>query len=90
MEKTVQDKIDFILDRVKEEQSGMSAAQLGIVQKVRFHEGKKGITIFLHPMGRMKSCCSVMNMMFLENLENLMKEAFNQEFPGFSIQFVNA
>ena len=90
MDKRIQKKIDGILDRVKEEQSGMSAAELGMVQKIRHNEKEKRLTIFLAPTGRQKACCSVMNMAFLEKLENQIKKEFENEFPGFSIRFANA
>lgn len=85
----IQKKLDDILDRVKEEQSGMSLAQLGLVQRIRHHEKEKRLTLFLKPMGRSKACCSVMNMAFLENLEKKIEMEFKKEFPGFSLGFAN-
>ena len=90
MDQKIQKKIDDILDRVTEEQSGMTAAQLGVVQKIRIHEKEKRLTLFFNPIGRAKACCSVINMAFLENLENQIKHEFEKEFRQFSIRFANA
>jgi metal-sulfur cluster biosynthetic enzyme len=48
MENIIQNKIDSVLDRIKEPQSGLSLSQIGFVEKIRCNsEGKKLIVFTL-------------------------------------------
>ncbi|WDP91525.1 MAG: hypothetical protein HUN04_18195 [Desulfobacter sp.] len=90
MNPNIQKKIDAVLDRVKDPQSGMTAAQMGLVEKVRVSEKMNILTIFYAPMGKSKACCSVLNMAVLSEIETAMEKEFKKEFPGFIIKSANA
>ena len=57
----MKEKIDRVLDTVKEPETGLTMAQLGFVERVRYNEEKKKLTVFscnLKP--NRKVCCTVM------------------------------
>ena len=87
---TIQEKIDQILDRVKETGSGLTIAQLGLVTRVRINNEKQTLTLFLKCLTTPKACCAVMNLAVLGDVEAQLKKAFQAEFPGFEIVLANA
>lgn len=86
----VQEKIDKILDRVKDTGSGLTLAQLGLVKKVRFNGDQKKLTLFLEGISSQKACCIAMNLTILGDIEARLKSEFQKEFPGFEILLTNA
>jgi metal-sulfur cluster biosynthetic enzyme len=42
----MKEKIDRVLDTVKEPETGLTMAQLGFVERVRYYEEKKKLTVF--------------------------------------------
>ncbi len=90
MNPEIQKKIDAILDRVKDPQSGMSAAHMGLVAKIRVSEKMNQMTIFFNTLGKSNACCSALNMAVLSDIETEMAEEFSKEFPNFIIQSATA
>ncbi len=90
MEADVQKKIDSVLGRIKDSQSGMTIAQMGLVQKIRHSEENRRLIVFMNHMGKSKACCSVLNMAILADLEKEMEVELKKEFPWFSVRFTDA
>lgn len=86
----IQEKIDRLLDRVKDTGSGLTLAQLGLVKKVRFNENQRKLTLFLEGISSQKACCAAMNLAILGDVETRLKDEFKKEFPGFEILLANA
>ena len=89
-DRKIQEKIDGVLDRVKDSGSGLTLAQLGLVKKVRVNEEQKKLVLFMEGMATPKACCAVMNLAVLNDIEARMKAEFQKEFPGFEICLANA
>nr|WP_319396180.1 hypothetical protein [uncultured Desulfobacter sp.] len=85
----VQATVDRILDHVKNPESGLSLAQLGLVKKVRVSAEQKKLTLFLKGISGPKACCAMINYVVLEHLELQIKQAFQRDFPGFEICLAN-
>ncbi len=49
-------KIDAVLDRVKDPESGLSVLHLGLVKRVRFSEAQKKLFIFTDFQSHMPDC----------------------------------
>ena len=82
-------KIDKILDTVKEPETGLSMAQLGLVERVRYIEDKKKLLVFfcnLKP--NHKYCCTVMQGLLISGVINALTDSFQKEFPDFAIEVV--
>ncbi|MCK5541501.1 MAG: hypothetical protein KAI40_02330 [Desulfobacterales bacterium] len=54
-------KIDTVLDTVKEPESGLSVGQIGLVQKFRYVSSKKILYVYRNPILPSKGCCTIMS-----------------------------
>jgi len=89
MDSNMKAKIDRILDTVKEPETGLSMAQLGLVERVRYIEDKKKLLVFfcnLKP--NHKFCCTVMQGLLISGVMNALTDSFQKEFPDFAIEIV--
>jgi metal-sulfur cluster biosynthetic enzyme len=83
-------KIDAILDRVKDPESDLSVAELGLVKKVRYSEDHDLLYVFTDFQSRSPNCVScagiamALSATILKNLE----AEFRKEFPDLAIEFV--
>jgi metal-sulfur cluster biosynthetic enzyme len=83
-------KIDAVLDRVKDPESGLSVLHLGLVKRVRFSEAKKMLYVFTDFQSHMPGCktCVFIAKLVADNIiRNLMVE-FSLEFPELEVEFV--
>ena len=83
-------KIDSVLDRVKDPESGLSVLHLGLVKRVRFSEAKKKLFIFTDFQSHMPDCktCVFIAKLVSENILRNLTVEFNLEFPDLEIEFV--
>ena len=83
-------RIEAILEKVKDPESGLSVAQLGIVKKVRY-SADPGILYLFTDFGSHRpgcvTCAGIAMALSATILKNLEKE-FRKEFPGLEIAFV--
>jgi metal-sulfur cluster biosynthetic enzyme len=89
MDAAMIEKIDTILDTVKEPETGLTMAQLGFVERIRYSEKQKKLTVFscnLKP--NHKSCCTVMQGLLISGTKNSLTEAFQDAFPDLSVEVV--
>jgi metal-sulfur cluster biosynthetic enzyme len=89
MDSVMKEKIDRVLDTVKEPETGLTMAQLGFVERVRYHEEKKKLTVFscnLKP--NHKYCCTVIQGLLISGTINSLTEAFQKEFPDLAVEVV--
>jgi len=80
-------KIDGVLDRVKEPESNLSIAELGIVQKFRYNESKRSLYIFANTYGSRKACCYIITKLLESETMARLKSALQEEFPELAIRF---
>jgi metal-sulfur cluster biosynthetic enzyme len=81
-------KIDSVLDRVKEPESNLSVAELGIIQKLRYNESKRALYIFANTYGSRKACCYLITKLIESDVMNRVKNELKKEFPELAIRFV--
>jgi metal-sulfur cluster biosynthetic enzyme len=89
MDAAMKEKIDTILDTVKEPETGLTMAQLGFVERVRYSEKQKKLTVFscnLKP--KQKLCCTVMQGLLISGTKNSLTEAFQEAFPDLAVEVV--
>jgi hypothetical protein len=86
MDSTIQKKLDGVLHRVKEPESGLSLSQLGLVERFRYSAKDRRLIVFKSKIMPGKGCCTLIsNMLLHSTLESLIKE-LQYEFPDFSIE----
>ncbi len=83
-------KIDTVLDRVKDPESGLSVLHLGLVKRVRFSEAQKKLFVFTDFQSHMPDCktCVFIAKLVGENILRNLTVEFNLEFPDLEIEFV--
>ena len=82
-------KIDAVLERVKEPESNLSVAELGLVKRVRYNKDHKKFYVFTNPI---KSdhhyCCTILQGLLVSGTLDRLSEEFHKEFPDLSIEFI--
>jgi metal-sulfur cluster biosynthetic enzyme len=83
-------KIDSVLDRVKDPESDLPVAQLGVIKRVRYNEELQTLyvfTDFYSHMPKCTTCAAIAKTLASAIVRDLTKE-FQIEFPDLSIEFV--
>lgn len=80
-------KVDAVLDRVRDPESGLPVSELGVVKKVRLSEKERTLYVFLDTYGHLPKCvtCAAIAQMVLAGIARDLKEAFGEEFPGMEV-----
>ena len=80
-------KIDAVLDRVKEPTTGLSIAQLGLVRRLRYIESKKKLVVFFSTTHQhVPKCCKIIQGLLLTDILKALTEEFTKEFPELDIE----
>jgi metal-sulfur cluster biosynthetic enzyme len=86
----VREKFDAILARVKEPQSELSLAELGLVKKMTYYKADKTIVVYMNFATQSPvSCpaCFITTDMMKDSVERDLKEAILVDFPGWTVRF---
>jgi metal-sulfur cluster biosynthetic enzyme len=87
MDSAMKVKIDRVLDTVKEPETGLSMAQLGFVQRVRYNpDRKKLIVLSCNLKPNHKSCCTVLQGLLISSTIISLTEAFQKAFPDLEVE----
>ena len=82
-------KIDAVLDRVKEPETGLSIAQIGLVERLRYSESNQKLLVILNAVNRRTpKCCAIIQGLLLSSVLKSITEEFQKEFPDLSIEIV--
>lgn len=81
-------KIDNVLGSVKEPESNLSVAELGIIQKFRYNEARRALYIFANTYSSRKACCYLITKLIESDVMNRVKNELKKEFPELTIRFV--
>lgn len=85
-------KVDEVLDRVRDPESGLMVSELGVVKKVRLSEKEKTLYVFIDAYGHLPKCvtCAAIAQAILAGITRDLEAAFREAFPGFSVEIVPA
>ncbi|MBN2873869.1 MAG: hypothetical protein JXM71_02145 [Spirochaetales bacterium] len=88
LDQSVRVKFDAVINSVKEPQSELSLAELGLVTKISYYAADKTIIVFLatDAPGRECPACSAINGFVVNTIERDLKAALEKEFPGWTIE----
>ena len=88
MDKEMIERIDAVLERVKDPESMLSIAELGWVQKLRYDEGNRKLYVFTNSLGPGTKCCTVIAGLLLSSTVKSLTRELEKEFPNLSVEFV--
>jgi metal-sulfur cluster biosynthetic enzyme len=85
-------KVDAVLDRVRDPESGLSVAELGVVKKVRLSEKESTLYVFLDTYGHLPKCvtCAAIAQTVLAKIVRDLEDAFGEAFPGLRVEVIPA
>ena len=81
-------KIDTVLDTVKDPESGLTVAQIGLIEKVRYVESLQKLYIVKRPIRQAKQCCKITANLLLTSTLKELQIAFERAFPELTIEIV--
>lgn len=90
LELAVSKKFDAILDRVKEPQSELSLADLGLVKKLTYYKADQTIVAVMNyapPDPVACPACFITTDMMKDSIERDLRAAILDEFPGWTVTF---
>jgi len=88
MDDSMKQKIDRVLDKVKEPESGLSVGEIGLVQKLRYSASKRTLYVFRNQILPSKGCCTLISNMLLETTQKSLIEELEGAFPDLSVVMV--
>jgi len=88
MDTALKQKLQAILDRVKEPVYNTSITDLGIVDGIRHDEENDKLLVFLNFVRPGAKCCAIINGLVLNSTKKLLAEALEEAFPGLSVEYV--
>jgi len=81
-------KIDAVLDRVKDPESNLSIAQMGLVKKLRYVEKNKKLYVFTKEPSAPAACCTIIAKLLQTTIADRLTQEFQKEFPELAIEYV--
>ena len=83
-------RIEAVLERVKDPESGYSLAELGIVERVRYDAEKRELYVFADFLSHMPSCiaCVGIASVVVSGLRRRLTEELGAEFPELGVKLV--
>lgn len=84
------EKIDRVLERVKDPESGLSIAQLGLVKRFRYREGEKKLFVFTEVYPHLPKCitCAAIAKTIVSTIFRDLTTELQREFPGLTVEIV--
>lgn len=80
-------KLQAVLERVKEPETNLSIDRLGLVERIRHHPVRNRLFVFLNPLRPAPACCTIMSGLLLDSTKRSLKEELCKEFPGITVEF---
>ncbi|MDR2587798.1 MAG: hypothetical protein LBC67_00065 [Spirochaetales bacterium] len=89
MDPKMKEKIDSVLERVKEPSSLMSVGSLNLVRRVSFSGAGNRLLVEMDGPGdnRMCICAGMVGDMLRDGLKRELKNEFEKEFAGLQVEF---
>mgnify|MGYP006281042905 CR=1 FL=1 len=86
----VQERIDGVLGTVKDPESGLSIADLGLVRRVRVSEEGKVVYLDVPFDNHTPGClaCAGIAMTIILGIRRDLSDAFEGAFPGYAVEFI--
>jgi len=90
MQQEIRQKVDAVIDRVKDPESGLSVADLGVVTKVRYSEEQQHLYIFTDFNSHRPGCvtCAGIALALMATIIKDLETEFQKEFPELTIEFI--
>ena len=87
MDQTMQHTLQSVLDRVKDPESGLPIARLGVVERFRYNAERNELVVFTEFGSHMPTCitCVGIASLVVDGIQRRLREELEREFPGLTI-----
>ncbi len=82
-------RIDSVLDRVREKESDLTVAQLGLVERVRYSPERNKLYVFTRALHSTHGCCTLLALVQQSDTLHDLEQEFKSEFPEHWVELVN-
>ncbi len=84
------EKIEAVLERVKDPESGLPVASLGFIKRFRYNEQEGKMYVFADMYGHLPKCvtCAAIAGTVISGIIRDLTAELKNEFPGLSVEFV--
>ncbi len=84
------EKIDRVLERVKDPESGLPVSRLGLVKRLRYSEREKKLFVFTDVYPHLPKCvtCAAIARTIVSVIIRDLTAELEREFPELSVEFV--
>ena len=90
MNEEMKQKIDKVLDRVKDPESDLPLSSLGVIERLRYNQARQELYIFTNFMAHRPGClaCAGVAAAVVEGIKRRLLAEFRNEFPELQIMYV--
>lgn len=81
-------KIDGVLERVRDPETNLSVAELGLVERCRYSPSRQRLDVWLNPVRPGPVCCSMVAGLLLADTIKALVDGLRKEFPSLSVDVV--
>lgn len=89
MNEEMKGRVDTVLERVRDSDSGLTVGQMGLVERVRYSPQGNLMTVFTRAMHHTRGCCTLLALTQQSRLLGLLEEEFKREFPEHWVRLEN-
>ena len=87
MDDSMKHRLQMVLDRVREPETGQSITDLGLVRGINHHSAQRKLVVFLNPVRPGPTCCSIVGGLLLDTTKRDLAHALENEFPGLAVEY---
>ncbi len=87
MDRETKNRLQQVLDRVKDPENGMSVSEMGLVAGIKYKQTERIFEVYLYPAQGAKACCLFLQMNAYSTMEQLLKKEMITEFPNHRVIF---
>ena len=90
MDQAMQDALQSVLNRVKDPESGLPIARLGVVERFRYNADRNELVVFTEFGSHMPTCitCVGIATIVVDGIQRRLREELERTFPGMTITLV--
>lgn len=82
-------RIDRVLEAIRDTDSGLTIAQMNLVERVRYSPQANLLTVFTRAMRRTHGCCTLLALTQQSRLLGQLEQEFKKEFPESWVRMEN-
>lgn len=92
MDPEMAEKIEAILQRVKDPESGLPVSRLGVIERFRYNAEKQELYVFTDFASHQPSCmtCVGIASVVIAGIQRDLKVELSREFPDLDVQLIQA